>query len=48
LNYTLSKVQSQGLAKACAVFNEKVVNRIQLTNNGVDGYHFAQILKGLA
>lgn len=45
--YTLSKGHCRGLAKACQFFDSRVINRVLFNNCGIDGYEFADILRGL-
>ena len=46
-NYTLSKGHCEGLAKSLGLLDDSIVNRILLTNNGIDGKEFAMVLSGL-
>jgi len=45
--YTLSKGHCRGLARACHYFDHKFVNRVLLSNCGIDDYEFSEILDGL-
>ena len=45
--YTLSPGHCRGLAKACRYFDHKLVNRVFLSNCGIDDGEFASILDGL-
>ena len=47
-DYTMSEGHCKGLATACEFFDAKVVNRVLMSNCGVNGDQFAMILEGLA
>ena len=47
-DYTMSSGHCKGLARACEFFDAKVVNRILMSNCGINGDQFAMILEGLA
>lgn len=45
--YTLSEGHCRGLARACQFFDHKFVNRVFLSNCGINDKEFSEILKGL-
>jgi len=46
-DYTLSLGHCQAIAAACQYFDEKVINRVLFSNNGMTGDDCALILEGL-
>jgi hypothetical protein len=46
-DYTLSLGHCQAIAVACQYFDEKVINRVLFSNNGMKGDDCALILQGL-
>ena len=47
-DYTMSEGHCKGLAQACEFIDSTIVNRILMSNCGVNGDQFAMILEGLA
>jgi hypothetical protein len=43
-DYQLSQGHCKGIAIACKYFDEKLVNRVLFSNNGMSGDQFAEIL----
>ena len=46
-DYNLTPGHCQAIAVACQYFDEKLVNRVLFSNNGMNGDDFADILVGL-
>lgn len=47
-NYFLSDGNIGGLAKACEVLDYRLVNRLLLASNGINGDQLAEIISGMA